>query len=98
MVPAARLPAPVAARRLVGDDDGVHIPHTSLKPEVLRAVIEEFVTREGTDYGDGDVTLDDKVKAVIAQLKAGAAQIVYDDDSQTCTLTTDVGRRRPAVD
>jgi uncharacterized zinc-type alcohol dehydrogenase-like protein len=60
----------------VGDDDGVHIPHTSLKPEVLRAVIEEFVTREGTDYGDGDVTLDDKVKAVIAQLKAGQLDLI----------------------
>lgn len=71
----------------------MRIPHASLRPDILRAVIEEFVTREGTDYGEADVTLDDKVDSVVAQLKAGQAHIVYDEDSQTCTLTTDADRR-----
>lgn len=71
----------------------MRIPHASLRPDILRAVIEEFVTREGTDYGEADVTLDDKVDSVVAQLKAGHAHIVYDEDNQTCTLTANVERR-----
>jgi uncharacterized protein YheU (UPF0270 family) len=27
------------------------VPHTALAPDVLRRLIEEFVTRDGTDYG-----------------------------------------------
>ncbi len=65
----------------------VRIPHTSLSPSTLRSLIEEFVTREGTDYGDGDVSLDDKVDAVTAQLIAATAVIVYDEDSESCTIT-----------
>jgi uncharacterized protein YheU (UPF0270 family) len=33
------------------------IPHHMLSPEVLHSVIEAFVTREGTDYGEHDILL-----------------------------------------
>ena len=33
----------------------VAVPHTELSPEALQGVIEAFVLREGTDYGDRDV-------------------------------------------
>ena len=36
----------------------VTVPHTALAPDVLRAVIESFVLREGTDYGERELTLD----------------------------------------
>ncbi len=69
-----------------GIHDAVNIPHEMLSPEVLRRVIEEFVTREGTEYGDHDVTLDDKVAQVMAQLKRGEAKIAYDDESNSVSL------------
>lgn len=65
----------------------MRIPHTSLSSATLRSLIEEFVTREGTEYGDVDVSLDNKVDAVIAQLVARTAVIVYDEDSESCTIT-----------
>jgi uncharacterized protein len=64
----------------------VRVPPEALSPETLRAVIEEFVTREGTEYGAQDVALDDKVDAVFAQLRAGTAQILFDEETGTCTI------------
>jgi len=56
----------------------VAIPHTEVSPEALRSVIESFVLREGTDYGERDVPLDSKVTQVLGQLKRGEAQIMFD--------------------
>lgn len=64
----------------------MEIPHTRLEPEILRAVIVEFVTREGTDYGDKVFSLDEKVAAVQSQLETGRAMIVFDADSETCNV------------
>ena len=62
------------------------IPFRKLEAHVLRAVIVEFVTREGTDYGDRVFTLDEKVTAVRAQLDDGSAQVEFDTESETCTV------------
>ena len=64
----------------------MQVPYTMLSPETLRAVIEEFVLREGTEYGEQEVSLDDKVAAVMNQLKKGEAHIVYDAESETCSI------------
>ena len=47
------------------------IPHRMLSPEALHRVIETFVTREGTDYGEHDIPLATKVLQVRQQLDAG---------------------------
>jgi hypothetical protein len=57
-----------------------------LSPEALQGIIEAFVTREGTDYGTQDVTLAIKVWQVRQQLDAGTAVIVYDADTESCTI------------
>jgi uncharacterized protein YheU (UPF0270 family) len=62
------------------------IPHTSLSPEALRGVIESFVLREGTDYGEREYTLDEKVAHVLAQLERGEAQIEFDPDTETVDI------------
>ena len=62
------------------------IPHHLLSPEALRGVIEAFVTREGTDYGVQDVPLATKVLQVQQQLDAGTAVLVYDEDTDSCTI------------
>lgn len=85
----------VAVCICVGHDDVVQIPWTSLKPETLRAIVEEFITREGTDYGDVEVPLQHKVDAVLVQLKNGHAAVFWDEDTETCTLqAVEPGRRR----
>jgi uncharacterized protein len=60
------------------------IPIDQLKPELLRSIAEEFVTREGTDYGDMEVSLDEKVAQVMDQIKRGLAVIRFDTKTQTC--------------
>jgi uncharacterized protein len=54
------------------------IPHRELSPEALRGVLESFVLREGTDYGEREVSLDRKVAQVLKQLERGEAHIVFD--------------------
>lgn len=62
------------------------IPHDQLSPEALRGVIEEFVTREGTDDGDHEADLAARVALVRRQLDAGTAVLVYDEVDGTCTI------------
>jgi uncharacterized protein YheU (UPF0270 family) len=66
--------------------DPIDIPHDALKPETLEALVEEFITREGTDYGPREYTLDEKRKAVLRQIAAGEVRIVFDVESETTTL------------
>jgi uncharacterized protein YheU (UPF0270 family) len=68
------------------------ILHTSLSRDTLKAVIEEFVSREGTDYGY-EVSLDVKVRAVLQQLEEGRVCVVFDPQSETCDIVT-VGSAR----
>jgi uncharacterized protein YheU (UPF0270 family) len=58
------------------------VPHGELSPEALRGVIEAFVLREGTDYGERDVPFETKVAQVLRQLERGEAQIMYDPETQ----------------
>ncbi len=62
------------------------IPHMALSPESLRGIIEEFVTREGTEYGIRDYSLEEKVNQILQQLDKKEVAIEYDPDSQTCNL------------
>jgi uncharacterized protein len=60
----------------------VPILHTQLSPEALRAVVESFVLREGTDYGEREVSLEEKVAQVLRQLERDEARIVFDPQTQ----------------
>ncbi|MDP9082500.1 MAG: YheU family protein [Pseudomonadota bacterium] len=65
------------------DPRAVPVPYSELAPELLRAVVESYVLREGTDYGEKEFSLQDKVAHVISQLERGDARIVFDPESQT---------------
>ena len=54
------------------------IPHGDLSAEALRGVVESFVLREGTDYGEREVSLDRKVAQILRQLERGEVQIIFD--------------------
>ncbi len=66
--------------------DPVEIPPEALAPATLRAVVEAFINREGTDYGDRERSLDEKVVDVMRQLERGEARIVFDAESESITL------------
>ena len=53
----------------------VAVPYTQLSAEALQGVIESFVLREGTEYGERDFTLAEKRLHVMHQLERGEAQI-----------------------
>jgi uncharacterized protein YheU (UPF0270 family) len=64
----------------------VKIPHDQLSQEALKGVIEEFVTRNGTDYGEAEIPLETKIAQVLMQLKSKDAFIVFDHQSETSTI------------
>jgi len=64
----------------------VKIPYSQLSPHALNGVIEEFVTRDGTDYGEYEICLKSKTSQVLNQLKSGKAVIVFDPNSDTCNI------------
>ena len=68
------------------DSKPVEIPHTELAPETLRAVVESFVLREGTDYGESDVPLESKVADVMRQLERREAVIVFDPMTESVAI------------
>jgi len=65
---------------------GLRIPYHQLSPEALLGVVEEFVTRDGTDYGEVEVPLEIKRNQVLDQLKSGKAVLVFDPESETCNI------------
>ena len=71
------------------------IPHRRLSPDALRRVIEASITREGTDYGVHDVPLATKVGQVRHQLDVGTGVIVYDADTDSCTIQPTDQRSEP---
>ena len=62
------------------------IPHEKLSPETLRSVVEEFVSREGTDYGPLEFSFEEKVASVLQQVRRGVAVVVFDPESETCSI------------
>ena len=65
----------------------VEVPIGELSDEALRAVVESFVNREGTDYGAVERTLDDKVADVMRQLEGGNARVVFDPETKSIQIT-----------
>ncbi|MDP3977684.1 MAG: YheU family protein [Pseudomonas sp.] len=61
------------------------IPASLLEADTLTCLIEDFVTREGTDNGD-DTPLQTRVQRVRRALDKGEAVIVFDPQSQQCQL------------
>lgn len=64
----------------------IRVEPDDLAPDTLRAVIESFVLREGTDYGLQETSLDDKVEQVLTQLRRGKAHIVFDPATESVTI------------
>jgi uncharacterized protein YheU (UPF0270 family) len=68
------------------DSKPVEVPHTELPATTLRAVVESFVLREGTDYGAQDVTFERKIADVMRQLERREAAIFYDPGTDSVDI------------
>lgn len=73
----------------MSEDDGaavIEVLHTSLKAATLRAVVDEFVSRDTTDCAVRERTLEEKVADVMRQLERGEAKVVFDTQTDTVNI------------
>jgi hypothetical protein len=62
------------------------VPYEKISREALQGLIEEFVTRDGTDSGYIKKGLDQNVDMVINQLRRGDAVVVYDEETGSANI------------
>ncbi len=60
----------------------MQIPHRVLPLETLKAVVQEFVTRDGTDH----TSVDQRIREVMLQLDGGCAELHFDNETETCNI------------
>lgn len=68
------------------DEEAVDIPLDRIRPETLRKMVEEFVTRDWSELADSEYTMDEKVDQVLKQLHDKRVRIVYDSESESWNL------------
>jgi len=64
----------------------VPVPFRQISAPALRNLVEAFVLREGTDYGEHEVSLDEKVAQVMRQLERGEADVMFDPQTATAGI------------
>lgn len=62
------------------------IPHQDLNPETLENIIEAFILREGTDYGEVECDMATKVAQIKNQLDNGKLVLVYSELYETVNI------------
>lgn len=55
------------------------IPWQELEENTLYNVLDSFILREGTDYGERELSLEEKRERLLAQLKADKVVIVWSE-------------------
>ena len=66
----------------------IEIPPNMLADEILVSIIEEFINREGTDYGKQEVQLDLQIKKARSKIIRGDVLIMFDPKTESCNLIT----------
>ncbi|NPU92621.1 MAG: YheU family protein [Gammaproteobacteria bacterium] len=69
-------------------DNLIEIPWDALAEDILNALVEEFVTREGTDYGQQEVALERKVAQVVNGIRRKDYVIVFDTEAESTHILT----------
>lgn len=62
------------------------IPYDSLDPDTLENVLNDIVSRDGTDYGNYDLSVEQKREQALKALRGGRAVLVFDTESETIQL------------
>jgi uncharacterized protein YheU (UPF0270 family) len=64
----------------------IEVPQSRLEERTLLALLEDFASRDGTDYGVRELPLDEKVGRLLEQLNASKIVLLYDSDSEQWDL------------
>lgn len=64
------------------------VPWRDIDTATLDNLIEEFVTRDGTDYGEREIDTATKAEQVRRRLQRGEAVVVFDDATETVSVMT----------
>jgi uncharacterized protein len=64
----------------------MEIPWERIPAETLRKMAENYILREGTDYGQKDFSIEEKTRQVIGQLKRKEAVIVFDPETESFNI------------
>lgn len=70
------------------EEQPVEVPYGDIPDATLRAIVEDFCTRDGTDYGQSELSLEQKATILMGQLKRGEARILFEATSQTLRIVT----------
>jgi len=62
------------------------IPVNKLSAKALKGVVEEFISRAGTDYGKIEASMGTNFKQVKYKLENGSAVLVFDDETETTNI------------
>ena len=77
----------MSEKKSVGShEERIEVPYKQLEPETLQNLIQEFVTRDGNDWGDDDGALENKVSQVMQQLRNRKGKVVFDMKSETANI------------
>jgi uncharacterized protein YheU (UPF0270 family) len=71
-----------------GAEAPIVVPWRELSVEALQGVVESFVLREGTDYGEREVSHAAKCAQVLRQLERGEACVMFDPATSTVGIVT----------
>lgn len=66
----------------------MEVPWRDIAPETLDALIEEFVTRDGTDYGEQEVPVARRVAQVRQLLQRGEVLVVFTELDESVNIVT----------
>lgn len=79
---------------MMDEERMIEVPWDAIDPDTLYRLIEEFVTREGTDYGQQEFDLDTKVQQILAGLKRRQWLIIVDTAMQNTHIVEAAEWRR----
>lgn len=64
------------------------IPYQSLEPEVLKRLLEEIVTRDGTDYGEVELSTSQKLNGALRALQEKRSVLLWDEETESASLVS----------
>ncbi|KGE03449.1 YheU family protein [Pseudohaliea rubra] len=66
----------------------LRIPPEQVPPETLAALLEEYASRDGTDYGEREVPLAEKREDLARGLARGELDLLFDSDSDSWDIVS----------
>ena len=64
----------------------LEIPLNELSADALQGVLEEYVSRDGTDYGELELSLQQKTQRLLQQWQRKEVVLVFDNDTESTSF------------